>query len=436
MKFIRYPWVFTGAVALGMAAAACSSKSNDEGAGGAGQANGGVSNGGATTTGGMANSGGQASNSVAGSTAFDQNSYCNGLFKGKSCSQTQVEADVKTVNMLLVLDESGSMDQPPVAGSTGGPTKWTIMKSALQTALTQVQDQIDFGLLLFPYLESGIPADSNNPAETCAVPTDVTSAINVPIGMGAGAVQEVLTKVNGQTPAGGTPTARALKQAYNYFTTGDGRNLPGTKWVLLATDGGPNCNTGLTCDADTCTQNIDHQCGSGLNCCSNAGYICLDDAAVTTQIKSLALVGVRTFVIGIPGSDAYSASLNTFANAGLMPNKDGLNGETYYAISSTSAQQDLVDAFGTITTQLIKSCDIPLKVSPPDPNKVTVAIDCNPVPAITAGSATDAGADGYYVDYTYNPNPAHIKLVGSTCDSISAQGAHHVDVIVGCQGIK
>ncbi len=433
MKLIRNPWVFSGALVLGVAAAACSSKTTDAGAGGAGNStNGGASSGGANADTGGATAGGKTSASVAGSTAFDPNTYCDGLFKGQSCSQTQVEANVKTVNMLLVLDESGSMNDPPATGQT--TSKWTIMKSALRTALTQVQDDINFGLLLFPYMASGISPDSNNPAETCAVPTDVADAVNVPIETGAAGVQAVLAKVDGQVPAGGTPTSRALKQAYSYFTVGDGRNLSGSKWVLLATDGGPNCNLGLTCSDSTCTQNIDKKCGGGINCCDNAGYICLDDAAVTTQIQQLALVGVKTFVIGIPGSDAYAASLNTFANAGQMPNKDSLTGDMYYAISATSAQQDLVDAFGTITTQLIKSCDFPLKTSPQDPTKVTVAVDCAKVPSVPVGTSADAGVDGYYVDY--DQKPAHVKLVGSTCNSISAQGAHHVDVIVGCQGIN
>ena len=429
MKLIRNPWVFTGAVVLGTALAGCSSKSNDGGA--SNVSNSGGANG-ANTGGAGSNTGGTTAASTAAG-GFNQQTYCNGIFKEVSCSQTQVEADVRTVNMLLVLDESGSMKESPAANA---PSKWLIMKDALQSALVKVADNINFGLLLYPYLDGGIPAGSVNPAETCAVPDNPGDAVNVPIGVGQTALAEVLAKIDSQTPAGGTPTARALKQAYNYFVNGEGQKLSGSKWVLLATDGGPNCNLGLTCGADGCTQNIDGNCQAGFNCCDGAGFACLDDEAATTQIGMLATQGVKTFVIGVPGTDAYANSLNNFANAGKMPNTSGASGELYYAISATTARDDLVDAFGEITTQLIKSCDIELKASPPNPEKVSVAIDCALQPVVPTGSAPDAGVDGYYVDYSYAPKPAHIKLVGAPCDAITAQGAHHVDVIVGCQGVN
>ncbi len=322
--------------------------------------------------------------------------------------------------------------------ASGAASKWSIMKQALNTALTQVQDDINFGLELFPFSPSGIPADSTDYVATCAVPDDVNTAINVPITAGATGLQDVLAVIADQSPAGGTPTAKALKQAYNYFTTGDGQKLQGTKWVLLATDGGPNCDQGLTCDPTRCTLNIEGKCSGVPNCCVDTqnqpiGYACLDDVATKNQIDLLAKAQVKTFVVGIPGSELYAAALNSFADAGQMPNQNGAGGDSYYAISATSAQQDLVDAFGTITTQLIHSCDIALTTSPPDPNRVNVAIDCVPQTQVPTGSAPDAGVDGYYIDYSQTP--AHLKLVGAPCNNLVAQGAHHIDVIVGCQPI-
>jgi hypothetical protein len=443
MKRDRDSWLFSGVAVLGIVIAACSSKSTDEGVGNAG--NGGANNlGGAPTDGGADSTSTGGKNAVAGTTGgrastggastFDPNTYCNGIFKEKSCSQTQVQANVKTVNMLLVLDESGSMNLAPAAGAA---SKWSIMKQALNTALTQVQDDINFGLELFPFSPTGIPADSTDYVQTCAVPDDIDTAINVPITAGRTGLQEVLDTVANQSPAGGTPTARALKQAYNYFKNGDGQNLPGTKWVLLATDGGPNCNQALTCNAAQCTVNIEGKC-SVANCCLDGpgqpgAYGCLDDSAATSQIQALANVGVKTFVVGVPGSEAYASALDSFANAGKMPNQNGAGGDLYYAISATSAQQDLIDAFSTITTQLIHSCDIELTSNPPTPDLVNVAIDCEPQAQVPTGSAPDAGVDGYYIDYSQTP--AHLKLVGAPCNNLVTQGAHHIEVIVGCQPI-
>src|SRR5437868_2299358 len=81
--------------------------------------------------------------------------------------------------------------------------------------------------------------------------------------------------------AGGTPTAHALQLASEYFTTGSGKNLAGDKYVLLATDGGPNGNA-LTCDAMTCTTNLDvgkfttNYCDA--NIVPDGPKLCLDEA--------------------------------------------------------------------------------------------------------------------------------------------------------------
>jgi hypothetical protein len=254
-------------------------------------------------------------------------------------------------------------------------------------------------------------------------------------------VPQIIQKVQAQTPAGGTPTADALARAYDYFATGDGRTLDGTRWVLLATDGGPNCNQALSCTAERCTQNIDCKCGNGCgtttNCCEgNYGHICLDDAATTSAITKLAQIGVKTFVVGIPGSEAYANSLNTFALAGKMPN-NGANGEKYFPVSATSALDDLTKAFKSITTQLVTTCDIPLTATPQvRADQINVAIDCDLQPPVPAGIAPDAAtASGFYIDYSYEPEPAHLKLVGASCNRVAA-GANQVDIIAGCQTIN
>jgi hypothetical protein len=385
-----------------------------------------------------ATGGTRAATITGGSTGFDPTTYCNGLFKDQSCSQTQVQADVRNVNMLLILDESGSMSDRPA----GGSTKWEIMRQALRATLKSVETEINFGLLLFPYAPGGIPLNSTLPSETCAVP-DGAAAINIPINpdptAGPAQLLDILGMVDTQTPSGGTPTARALQLAYDYFTTGDGRTLPGTRWVILATDGGPNCNSALTCDAAHCTQNIDKKCSPGVNCCDGSanGFICLDDIAATSEISSLAAVGVKTFVVGIPGSEAYSSALNNFAVAGQMANPDPAAAEKYYAVSGTATLQDLTDVFFFITTQLVKTCDIELTTPPPNPDKVNVAIDCAAQNQVATGTAQDAGLDGYYIQYPATlQDKAVLHLVGAPCTHVQTQGVYHVDVIAGCQRIN
>ena len=386
-------------------------------------------------TGGSANGGAGAG--TTGGTSFDVNQICNGLFAGH-CNPVNVPQVVKTPNMLIVLDESGSMTQVPTGDTV---SKWTAMSNALSGALSssKVRTNINFGLELFPNSgDPNNPITSNSDAVTsCMVPTSpANAAIEVPIISGTDQLNAILSAIQSSTPAGGTPTDLALQQAYTYFTTSPGKDLPGLKYVLLATDGGPNCNTSLSCTKDTCTQNMDLLCGdhtanTTVNCCLDNGYICLDDTATVSAIKNLALASIPTYVVGIPGSQAYEATLNAMAVAGGVPNTAAGATDQYYNVSSMA---DLQAAFSLIVTQLVTTCDIPLAQSPADALSVEVAINCQ---IINNVNSADGGPAGFYVDYNdYSPGPAHVELIGTTCASMQQIGATEVDIVTGCTIVR
>lgn len=362
--------------------------------------------------------------------------YCNGLLSGQTCSQTNLQADVRTVNMLLVVDESGSMNQPPIAGGT--TTKWSEMTQALQGVLPDYVNDINFGLLLFPFKDGGMSTSTIQ--DSCTFEVGGPLDVNVPIAAGTQNLDTVTQAVANATPAGGTPTAAALTRALAYFTQGAGKTLKGSKWVLLATDGGPNCDSSITCGADTCTQNLDGNCGSPtgpvFNCCDTsstgsnpqANLSCLDEAAVLTQIEALKKADVQTYVIGIPGSEAYASTLDKMAVAGGVPNPNG-GAHQYYAVSANNALDDLKNALNGIITQLVKTCDITLNTTPSNPSTVQAVQDCNLIPQLTP-STMDGGVGGFYIDY--NQSPAHLVLTGSYCNTIMTVGANRLDVIEGC----
>lgn len=402
-------------------------------------------NSGDTATGGgtgfNASTGGSA-NADSGPAGTDVNNICNGLFAGQ-CNPTQVPDVVKTPNMLIVLDESGSMINSPNPGDPS--SKWAEMQTALSGALSgqKIQSNINFGLELFPStgnVNTPIDPNADTYATSCQLPVGA-AAIEVPIDQTQNQLPTILTDISIAQPGGGTPTNMALENAYAYFTQGAGKALTGAKYILLATDGGPNCNQGLTCQYGTCTQNLDLQCGDyslagapagqpPINCCDGTGYICLDKDATVSEITKLATAGIATYVVGIPGSQAYADTLNAMADAGGVPNPNG--GAThYYAVSGSNLAVDLQAAFSSIVTQLITSCDIPLLHSPDNSGAVKVAINCNLVNNI--GTA-DGGTDGFYVDYNYSP--AHVELVGPTCANVQVNGATEVDVVTGCKIVQ
>lgn len=367
---------------------------------------------------------GTSSTSSGGSTGQmpDQCAQIEGIDQTK-CGSSSVEAQIKTVNMMLVIDKSGSMASGMDGTETGMPSKWSGMQTALATALAKVQNDINFGVVLFPSA-SAADAPANDYMKACAVDQG-SLAVNVPITSGSAAVTAISGALKGTHPAGGTPTAQALKAAYDYFITGGGADLQGDNYVLLATDGGPNCNATNSCDnqPDRCTCVIDS--GNAATCCNNKGFLCLDDNEVLTQIKALADHGIPTFVVGVPGTEAYSSYLDAFAVAGGKVNPDPASDTKYYKVDVAGGVEGLTQVFSTITTQLVRSCDIDLATPPDDANNVNVAIDCKVV---------NRADDTWTLDTSSMPNKLLLK--GNTCERVQTSGAKRVDVIYGCPSVR
>jgi hypothetical protein len=373
---------------------------------------------GMTATGGSS-SGGTDANAGATGSGIEECTF-NGL---GTCGGASLKAELHSVNMLLVIDKSGSMTDP-----IGNQDKWTAMKSALATSLGRVKSEMSFGLELFPYsLSETIPLDGCD-TNCCDVP-DGEAAVVVPVRPGTLSVSDISGQLSTTNPGGGTPTAKALNSALAYFTTGEGANLQGNNYVLLATDGGPNCNASLTCGPETCTTNLDGNCPANSgNCCRFADTQdqCLDAGSVHDALKALHTAGIPTFVVGLPGTAQYSSYLDDFATAGGMENTAG--DTKYYAVSESGGVQGLIDVFNTITTELVRSCNIPLSEPPTKPELVNVAIDCDVVAPMS-----DDGSGWHFDD----PNaPTEVVLTGPVCDRLQTDGAKRVDVIFGCPTVR
>lgn len=343
---------------------------------------------------------------------------------GDGCGSTTINATARDVSVLLVLDKSGSMNQTPTGFSQ---SKWNAMKTALSASLDKVKNKIGLGLELFPY-DTAAPIADPCAGNCCAMPSTSSSAIEVPIGPGATTLASIVSAVNATSPGGATPTAVALKDALDYFTTGAGKSVAGDKYVILATDGGPNCDTGITCDAAHCTRNLDGSCASGTNCCDTStggsAIDCLDDAATVSALNDLKTAGVKTFVIGIPGSEAYATFLDAFADAGGMVNPAAP--PKYYAVSGSGDVGGLTAVFDTITGALITTCRLQLSSTPSDLGALNVYVDGTLIP--------QSGPDGWSIDTT--TDPPTIVLEGNTCTEMQTKGAKVVEIAYGCPTIK
>ncbi len=335
------------------------------------------------------------------------------------CGVTSVEASFSAANVLLVIDKSSSMDDQPDGFEL---KKWDALKAALEPALAAVQQEMSFGLLLYPFGEEAeIPLDC---FEGCCEVPKGAAAVQVGIEPGPSSASKVMDALHATAPGGGTPTAAALDAALAYFTSGDGQDLKGDRFVLLATDGGPNCGSRDTvCAADHCTPNLDGLCpAEQTNCCAGEGAYCLDDAAVVQKIQALADAGVPTFVIGIPGTETYAEYLNEFAVAGGVPSSSS---SEYYAVSAAGGVDALTKTFIDITTHLVRSCEVELGRAVLDRRLVNVAVDCDIVP-FEDGAGWDISDDA----------PTTLRLSGEACESVTREGARRIDVVYGCPTVK
>ncbi|MFZ5896019.1 MAG: vWA domain-containing protein [Myxococcota bacterium] len=339
--------------------------------------------------------------------------------EGGLCGGDAIDAEPVPANLLFVIDRSQSMEAVPAGFTT---SKWEAMVSALKQALEGVRGRMGVGLQFFP----DPPTGSSNAG--CALPT--SGELTVPVGSDDPTIQQIEQKLDGSVPTGSTPTADALALARSYFSSGAGAALEGNKYVLLALDGGPNCNDTLECGADTpaaralCTQTYDKPqlCGESapFNCCSGQPTGCLDAERVIAEVERLHAAGITTIVVGIPGSEPYAEVLDALAEKGGAA--ASTRSPKYFKVDDPKS---LSDALGALTLNLIKTCELQLKSAPPDENQVNVYLDGTVVPK--------SGDDGWELDHSTTPPTVRIK--GASCAELERVGARSITVEFGCPTI-
>jgi len=223
---------------------------------------------------------------------------------------------------------------------------------------------VNWGLKFF-----STPNSSNcNVSKTMEVPVSETSAA---------AVQ---AQVDTATLSLGTPTAAAISAATAYLKT---LTDPNKKFILLATDGEPNCG-GNPANVNT-----------------------IDVTGATTASKTAFDAGFPVYVIGIGPS---VSNLTDLAKAG---------GTTDF-YPATSSQQ-LADALSAISKK-VGSCSFRATQTPPDSGNIAVYVNKQQV-------AQDPNEG-----WTFGASPQDIVLKGSYCDKITAGEDTNVQILFGCPG--
>lgn len=239
----------------------------------------------------------------------------------ETCSSSVITATEEEVSLFLVVDRSGSMDEPAV-GYPG--SRWNGVKTAIANLTNAVQDDVELGLMLYP---ERLSEDQCGAGEVAVAPALSSASM----------IQSALDSPTWE-PEGGTPTAASLSVARSFLA---GRSTDRRRAVVLATDGGPNCNAQLSGLSCTCSVSDDDYCRQGGQ---EGALNCLDNEAVTDEVSALYDEhGIPTYVIGIPGSENFGWVLDEMAVAGHT----ALAGATgYYDATDVGALEQALDEIG------------------------------------------------------------------------------------------
>lgn len=302
----------------------------------------------------------------------------------QNCGLTSFAVERRPTDVLLVLDRSGSMREPP----EGGPetlTKWDLTVPALHQVVLETDAAVSWGMKLFPEGEDN---------DACSAAT-INDVIHVPIAASNAAA--VVGAIGTTTPDGdGTPTGDAIRAAIKYLS---GLAPSSRKYIVLATDGEPSCSP------------------------AGEGQEEARPYAVAAVTEAFAL-GIPVFVVGVATTkDTATEALDAMALAGGAARPDPNPLAPRYYLANT--EDELVSALRVITGE-VATCVFPLSAPPPVPDNIGVKVGGTLLPR----DATRT--DGW--EYT-DSALGEVQVYGSWCDQIQAATVSDVQVIYACEGV-
>lgn len=332
-----------------------------------------------------------------------------------ACGKATYDGKRVPASMLLLFDRSASMSDS---------SKWANGVSAMNAALSTADNQLGVGLLMFPASKWKLPATCllNFNAPGCPATLadggckDILTSPNVPVDALGKTRSLIANALAGTGPDGdNTPTRWALKNAWasmqSYVTTGD-------RYVVLVTDGEPTTHQPATSSGGISIPEMNIECGK------------LSTIEAETSAASVASPAVKTFAIGVPGSEPNASFLSSLAVNGktAKPGCSVAKGDCHYQIGSGSFATDLQAALTEIAGK-VASCIFQVPIGPDvQPGFVNVTVDTGS--GQTPLYQDPSHADGW--DYT-DGTQSRIEIYGPTCDALKAMTVTTVKVLGGCK---
>lgn len=343
------------------------------------------------------------------------------IINNASCAGWRSEPESLPSVLELVVDTSLSMLQAPngMGGpggpggpGGGGPSKWEITRDALLEAIAELPDTLPVGLFFYPNMENQA-SDEPRSLDACVnvdegIPVDVLDADH------RARIQQAFERTQ---PNGWTPTHGAYRHALETFLKP--AQFPGQKFMLLITDGAPT----LTIDC------VSADGGFGFG-----GPAPVDSDPIVDEVAAAREAGVRTFLIGSPGSEdgrpwmSRAAIQGATAAAGCRA-----NGPPYCHMDMTTApdfSQALRAGLAEITGAIV-SCAYDLPEPPSgktiDPNLVNLIVTTGDgeIQLVRPDENGDCTEGWQWVG-------ERVVLCDQTCDRVQSDPSAQLELLFGC----
>ncbi|WP_272459111.1 vWA domain-containing protein [Polyangium jinanense] len=380
--------------------------------------NGGSGNQGGSGNGGSGGSGGAGGIGFPGS-GGNGGSSSSGI---DACVSTNKTAELRPLDMYVMLDQSGSMvgyhdtskyDNCTAAVEDDGLvsiSRWKDVTTALNGFMKDPSSTgINVGLGFFPPYQAPTPGATKCQDNMCDINEYATP--EVPIAALPGNVTPIADALDfTPCPCNGTPMSAGLQGAVKYAKQRAAENPDHVVVVVLATDGEPKGD-----------------CSGGSD----------DDENYTppTEVAQDAFTGSPSIPVYVIGVGDLLSSLNGIAAAGGT-------GQAFLVDGDQGTTAAFVQALNDIRGKAL-SCEIAIPAPPPgetlDPNLVNVVYKpSDGSPEVTFTKAADAAVCADVPGSWYYDDPAkptQIILCPEACSKIKGDNSAQLNVAFGCESV-
>lgn len=403
-------------------------------------------------TGNSGNNGGTGStgsnNGGAGSTIFNvsggsTSSGTSVLDQDASCAASTIPASLTRVNILFLLDKSGSMGDDPNGQWQHAATRWNPVVTTLDNFFGEPSSAGIYASLSF------LPADGDI-TNACKVTSysSGSSSLKVPLTQLNAAGQQVFLSLLCPTtgpqtsscivPAGGTPTRPALQGTINYAATIQAQ-FPDSKTVIVfLTDGEPGFGIQETLDAGSKVYSF-YSCDdlppSTCEATPNVYPPCVSPDAEVAKVTAVIQSAPANSIYLVGVGDLTSGTMDAWASA---------SGNPALALQNVTDPTQVASALQT-ALDAIRVSSIPCEFDIPasnngqtvDKSKVNLSYVSGAGVTQDVGQTHDdteatcnASTYGWY--YDNSTAQTTMKLCQSTCDALQADPNGKIEIALGC----